>query len=313
MCTRLRNGLESDARTTGAMNQMSLPVVRQRHTGRWIAAILIGVLAANGLLSLATNPNMGWSTVGEYLFAPVTLRGVVVTISLTVIAMVLGALGGIGIAVMRISANPVLSIVARGFIWFFRGTPVLVQIIFWGYLGALYPDVTIGIPFTDVTIFSSPTSAVVTPFLAAVLALGLNEMAYAAEIVRGGISSVDRGQTEAALASGLAPGQTIRKIVLPQAMRVIIPPMGNEVLTMLKTTALVSVIAGQDLMTNMQRIYSQTYEVIPLLVVASIWYLALTTLLSFPQAWLERRYGRGFVRRPSSVRRLLLPGGRNAS
>ena len=295
------------------MTQQPLPVARRLHAGRWVAAVVIGALTAIALVSIATNPNVGWSTVGKYLFAEVTLRGVGVTIALTVVAMVIGTLGGIGIAVMRISPNPVLSVVARGFIWFFRGTPVLVQIIFWGYLGALYPEITLRIPFTEITLFTSPTSEVITPLIAAILALGLNEMAYAAEIVRGGINAVDRGQTEAALASGLTPSQTMRKIVLPQAMRVIIPPMGNEVLTMLKTTALVSVIAGQDLMTNMQRIYSQTYEVIPLLVVASIWYLALTSVLSIPQAWLERRYGGGFGKQSSGLRRLFLPGGRDAS
>lgn len=261
--------------------------------------------------SLATNPNLGWDTVGTYLFAEVTLRGVAVTVGLTAVAMALGTVGGVGIAIMRISTNPILSTMARAFIWFFRGTPVLVQIIFWGYLGALYPDIALRLPFTDVTLFSSATSDVITPLVAAVLALGLNEMAYAAEIVRSGVNSVDKGQTEAALAGGMSPSQTMRRIILPQAMRVIIPPMGNEVLTMLKTTALVSVIAGQDLMTNMQRIYSQTYEVIPLLVVATIWYLALTTLLSIPQAWLERRYGRGFGKSSSGVFRLFLPGFRD--
>lgn len=275
--------------------ETGLPVRPLRHPGRWVAAALVALVAFLVLRSLFTNPNVGWSTVREYLFAPVTLSGVVVTIYLTAASMVIGVVGGVIVAVMRLSDNAVLSGVARTFIWFFRGTPVLVQIIFWGYLGALYPSVSIGIPFTDVVFFTGRTSDVITAPVAALLALGLNEAAYAAEIVRGGVSSVDRGQTEAALSLGLSPSQTLRRVVLPQAMRVIVPPMGNEVITMLKTTALVSVIAGQDLMTVLQRIYSQNYQVIPLLVVASIWYLALTSLLSIPQAWLERRYGRGHL------------------
>lgn len=289
------------------------PIIRKRHIGRWAAAAVAVVIAASVLTSLGTNPNLGWPVVMEYLFADVTLRGVVVTVLLTIAAMVLGVAGGVVVAVMRISANPVMSVSARGFIWFFRGTPVLVQIIFWGYLGALYPDVTVRIPFTEMILFDAPTSEVITPVVAAILALGLNEMAYAAEIVRGGIAGIDKGQTEAAYACGLTPGQTTRTIVLPQAMRIIIPPMGNEVITMLKTTALVSVIAGQDLLTNMQRIYSQTYQVIPLLVVASIWYLALTSLLAIPQGYLERRYGKGFGGSTSGIGRLLRPAFRGGS
>ena len=250
--------------------------------------------------SLLTNPNMDWPTIGEYLFAPVTIRGVIQTLILTALAMIIGILGGIVVAVMRQSENFVLSGLSRAFIWFFRGTPVLVQIIFWGYLGALYQRLVIGIPFTDVEFWSARTGDVITPFLAAMLALGLNEAAYAAEIVRGGISAVDRGQTEAAYSLGYPPGLTMRRIVLPQAMRVVVPPMGNEVITMLKTTALVSVIAGQDLMTNLQRVYSQNFKVIPLLVVASIWYLALTSVLSVPQGWLERRYMRADARAPAA-------------
>lgn len=271
----------------------ALTVRPLRHPGRWAAAAVVLLIFAAMAASLLKNPNVDWPTVREYLFAPVTLRGVLVTLYLTALAMVIGVVGGVVVAVMRLSDNLVLSGLARLFIWFFRGTPVLVQIIFWGYLGALYPVLSLGIPFTGITFWDAQTSDVMTALLAATLALGLNEMAYAAEIVRGGVTSIDRGQTEAAYSLGLTPATTTRRVVLPQAMRVIIPPMGNELITMLKTTALVSVIAGQDLLTNLQRIYSQNYKVIPLLVVASLWYLAMTSLLSIPQAWLERRYGRG--------------------
>ena len=282
---------------TGA--DAELTVRPLRHSGRWAAAALVLVIFAAMAQSLLGNPNVDWPTVREYIFAPVTLRGVLVTLYLTALAMSIGVIGGVVVAVMRLSDNLVLSSLARLFIWFFRGTPVLVQIIFWGYLGALYPMLSLGIPFTDISFWSARTSDVMTALLAATLALGLNEVAYAAEIVRGGITSIDRGQTEAAYSLGLTPATTTRRVVLPQAMRVIVPPMGNELITMLKTTALVSVIAGQDLLTNLQRVYSQNYKVIPLLVVASLWYLAMTSILSIPQAWLERRYGRGDSHRSS--------------
>ncbi|MFF5175177.1 amino acid ABC transporter permease [Micromonospora sp. NPDC000089] len=304
--TSTRDGASRSAPRDVPPAGATLPVRPLRHPWRWVCALVVLTIAAALLSSLLKNPNVNWPVVREYLFAPVTLKGIVVTLYLTALAMVIGIVGGTAVAIMRLSTNPVLSGLARAFIWFFRGTPVLVQIIFWGYLGALYPTLQLGIPFTDVVFLEGRTSDIITPFLAATLALGLNEVAYAAEIVRGGISSVDRGQTEAALSLAMTPAATTRRVVLPQAMRVIIPPMGNEVITMLKTTALVSVIAGQDLMTNLQRIYSQNYQVIPLLVVAALWYLALTTLLSVPQAWLERRFGRGHLAAaPSMWSRLL--------
>lgn len=271
----------------------ALTIVPLRRWGRWIGAVVALLLLSALLLSFVRNPRVHWDVVGEYLFKGLTLRGVLVTIELTAIAMAIGIVGGLLLAVMRLSNNPVLAAIARLYVWFFRGTPQLVQIIFWGFLGALYPSLSLGIPLTDITFASATTSSLVGAFVAAMLGLALNEAAYAAEIVRGGIVSVDDGQREAAMAMGLTDAQTTRLVILPQAMRVIIPPMGNEVITMLKTTALVSVIAGHDLLTNLQNVYSQTFEVIPLLIVASIWYLALTSVLSVGQAWLERRYGRG--------------------
>ncbi|MGW0806549.1 amino acid ABC transporter permease [Nonomuraea sp. NPDC002799] len=279
-----------DGALDGAVPIRAVPV---RHPGRWTAAAVLLVLLAAMLASLAGNPRVEWGTVGDYLFRGLTLRGVLVTLELTALAMVVGIVGGVLLAVMRLSGNPVLKAVSWVYVWFFRGTPQLVQIIFWGFLGALYPRLSLGIPFTDVVFWSAETSSVVGAFTAALLGLSLNEAAYAAEIVRGGIVSVDHGQREAAQSLGLGSIQTMRVIILPQAMRVIIPPMGNEVITMLKTTALVSVIAGQDLLTNLQNVYAQNFKVIPLLIVASIWYLALTTVLSLGQTLLERRFGRG--------------------
>jgi polar amino acid transport system permease protein len=270
-----------------------LEVVPARHYGRAAAAVAATAALAGLIGSLARNANVHWDVVGHYLFAGLIFDGLGTTLWLTAAAMVLGLGLGTMIAVMPLSANPVLYGLSSLFVWFFRGTPLLVQIIFWGYAAALYKYVLIGIPFTDITFFRAETNSLLTPSVAALLALGLNEAAYASEVVRAGIQSVDAGQTEAAHSLGMRPAMTMRRIVLPQAMRVIVPPMGNETINMLKMTALVSVIAAHDLMSNIQDVYAQNYQVIPLLVVASIWYLALVSVLSLPQAWLERRYGRG--------------------
>ncbi|WP_423832405.1 amino acid ABC transporter permease [Streptomyces manipurensis] len=270
-----------------------LTIVPLRHYGRWIAALAAIAALAGVAGSLAKNGNLHWEIIGRYLFADLIFSGLITTLWLTVAAMALGLALGTLVAVMRLSSNPVLYGMSSLFVWFFRGTPLLVQIIFWGYAAALYQYVMIGIPFTDITFFQIETNTLLTPAVAALLALGLNEAAYASEIVRAGIQSVDPGQTEAAHSLGMRPALTMRRIVLPQAMRVIIPPMGNETINMLKMTALVSIISAHDLMSNIQDVYAQNYQVIPMLVVASLWYLALVTLLGIPQTWLERRYGRG--------------------
>lgn len=284
-----------------------IDIVPVRHYGRWAAAAA-AVAAVGGLIgSLAKNANLHWDVIGHYLFTGLIFDGLATTLWLTAAAMALGLILGTLIAVMRLSANPVLYGLSSLFVWIFRGTPLLVQIIFWGYAAALYKKVLIGIPFTHITFVQADTNSLLTPAVAALLALGLNEAAYASEIVRAGIQSVDPGQTEAAHSLGMRPALTMRRIVLPQAMRVIIPPMGNETINMLKMTALVSVIAAHDLMSNIQDVYAQNYQVIPMLVVASIWYLALVSLLSIPQAWMERRYGRGTSQgaRTSPVQRML--------
>jgi polar amino acid transport system permease protein len=275
-------------------DHLSDPVIHPlKRPGRWIAATVVLLLAICIIGSLVRNPRVEWSVVSHYLFAPLTLRGLVVTLYLTVLAMIIGIVGGTLVAVMRLSDNFVLRWCGLAYVWFFRGTPVLVQIIFWGYMGALYPNLVLGIPFTHVVFASGDTSRLISATVAAILALGLNEIAYASEIVRAGISSVDPGQREAATALGMSSTQTMRRIVLPQAMRAIVPPMGNETIGMLKTTSLVSVIAGHDLLTNLQTVYAQNFEVIPLLIVASIWYLAITSVLTVIQGQLEKKYGRG--------------------
>jgi polar amino acid transport system permease protein len=267
----------------------AVEAVPARHPGRWAAAALSLVVALWLIYIFATNDNIDWSMVQGYLTAEAILRGLVVTIALTLASMAVGVVLGALFAVMRMSENPVLSWLSWGYAWFFRGTPVLVQIIFWFNLALLFP--TIGVLGLDVQ-----TNTLITPFVAALLALGLNEGAYMSEIVRAGILSIDEGQSEAAHALGLTRAQTLRRIVLPQAMRVIIPPTGNEAISMLKLTSLVSVIAAQDLLTRAQQIYSRNFLVVELLIVVSIWYLAMTTIASVAQHYLEKRFARGHAR-----------------
>jgi polar amino acid transport system permease protein len=250
------------------------------------------------IYSFITNPRIGGSVIWHYLFMRYTLIGVANTIELTFAAMVVGAIGGTVLAVMRLSANKVLSTVSWVYIWFFRGTPVLVQILFWGYIGALYYRLYLGLPFTGLVFWSvGAAHATSRIIVVAILALGLNEAAYAAELVRAGIISVDTGQTEAASSLGMSPALTTRRIVLPQAMRVIVPTFGNETISMLKTTSLVYVLGGAvELLGRMQQVYAQTFQIIPLLIVASIWYIFLTTILTIGQHYIEAYYGRGFGR-----------------
>ena len=266
-----------------------------RHRGRWIAAAIIVVLAADLANSMRTNDRFQWEIVRHYFFSSRVLHGLVVTLELTVLSMVIGILLGIVLAVMRLSANPLVSGASWIYIWLFRGTPVLVQILLWYNIAALYPQFSLGIPFGPQFAHFSAAS-LITPFVAGVLALGLNEGAYMAEIVRAGIISVDEGQAEAAQSLGMTRLQTMRRIVLPQAMRVITPPTGNETISMLKTTSLVSVIATTDLLYSVQLIYAVNYRTIPLLIVACIWYLIVTTILSIGQYYLERHFGRGATR-----------------
>src|SRR3954447_22135262 len=244
--------------------------------------------------TILTNPGFRWPVVGEYIFSPPVLNGLRNTLVLTVLSMAIGLVGGIGLAIMRLSPNPVLSSVSAVYIWLFRGTPLIAQLLFWNFLAALYPRLSLGIPFGPEFV-SFDTNQLINQFTACLLGLGLNEAAYMAEIVRGGLQSVDHGQSEAAGALGMSRGQALRRIVLPQAMRVIIPPTGNETISMLKTTSLVSVIAYTELLYSVQLIYSVNFKTIPLLLVAAIWYLFFTTILSIGQYYIERRYARGAV------------------
>jgi polar amino acid transport system permease protein len=278
--------------TVGPEPPDEIEAVPVRHWGRWIAAAIVLLIVASVIRSVATNSRFEWDVVGTYLFDSRILDGLRITIELTVVAMAIGIVLGVILALMRLSANPVLSTVSWVYIWLFRGTPVLVQILIFYNIAALYPTIDLGIPFGP-SFIHIDGNTLFTKFVVAMVALGLNEGAYMSEIVRAGIISVEEGQFDAAKAVGMTRGQTMRRIVLPQAMRVIIPPTGNETISMLKYTSLASVIALTELLYSAQLIYDANYKVIPLLIVASIWYLVCTTVLSIGQYYLERHYGRG--------------------
>jgi polar amino acid transport system permease protein len=268
---------------------MPLVVVPLRHPWTWAASGIVALIALAALYSVATNPAFEWPVVAQYMFDGQILLGLSRTLELTVIAMVMGLGIGTVLAVMRLSSNLLLSTVSWVYIWFFRSVPVLVQLIFWYNFGALYAHITLRVPFGP-TLFSASTNSLITPMFAALAGLGLAQAAYTAEVIRGGIVSVPRGQTRAALALGMRPATIFLRIVFPQAMKVIIPPVGNEVISMVKNTSLVSVIALAELLYTAQLIYARTYETIPLLIVASLWYLAIVSILSVGQHFLERRY-----------------------
>ncbi|HTA06185.1 MAG TPA: amino acid ABC transporter permease [Solirubrobacteraceae bacterium] len=263
-----------------------------RRPGRWVAAAIIVIVAVALIRSIIDNPNFQWDVVGEYVFDGRILHGLRVTIELTVIAMAIGIVLGVLLAVMRLSPNWLVSGASSFYIWFFRGTPVLVQLLFWYNIAALYPKIALGVPFGP-SFIHADANTLITPFAAAILGLGLNEGAYMAEIVRAGIISVDPGQADAAQSLGMTRLQTMRRIVLPQAMRVIIPPTGNETISMLKTSSLASVIVVTELLYTSELIFSANYKTIPLLITASIWYIACTSVLYVGQHYLERYYGRG--------------------
>jgi polar amino acid transport system permease protein len=275
-----------------------------RHPGRWVAAAVVLVLAAMLIHALVFarvkrgnvhQTRFGWGVVGDFFLSRQVLDGVLLTLELTVIAMGIGIVGGVFLAVMRLSANPLVSGASWLYIWFFRGTPVLVQLLFWFNISFLFPKLSLGIPFGPEFLQLHPNT-LVTAFLAGSVGLGLNEAAYMAEIVRAGILSVDEGQSEAAQSLGMTRLNTLRRVVLPQAMRVIIPPTGNEVISMLKNTALVSVLSVSELLFTVEGIAATSYQTIPMYLVASIWYLIITSVLTVAQYYLERYFARGSSR-----------------
>jgi polar amino acid transport system permease protein len=270
-----------------------------RHPGRWVATAFVLAVVALFLIGVFTNKNFQWGVVRQYFTTSAILHGLQVTLELTAIAMILGIALGIVVAVMRLSPVPVVSSASWVYIWFFRGTPVLVQLLFWFNIAALSgTQPAIGIPFTHVVFFHVGVNTYISAFTAAILGFGLNEGAYMAEIVRAGILSVDEGQTEAAKSLGMTRLQTMRHVVLPQAMRVIVPPTGNETISMLKTTSIASVIATRELTNTAEVIAGRTFQLIPLLIVISLWYLVVTSILTAGQFYVERHFSRGALRTP---------------
>ncbi|TIX38541.1 MAG: amino acid ABC transporter permease, partial [Mesorhizobium sp.] len=243
-------------------------------------------VAAGFAYIVAVNPNFGWPVVAQYFFDPTVMQGLSVTLGLTVVAMILGIVLGLLLAIARMSKDRLASFLSGLFIWFFRGTPLLVQLILWYNLSTLFPRISIGFA-------SWNTNDLITPLTAAVLGLALNEAAYMAEIIRGGLLSVDKGQAETAEAFGMTRARALRRIIIPQAMRSIVPPTGNQLISMIKATSLVSVIAMADLLYSVQSIYNRTFEIIPLLMVAVLWYLLITSVLNVAQGAIERHYSRG--------------------
>jgi polar amino acid transport system permease protein len=259
---------------------------------RWIILLVVIAFGAQFAWQLATNPNLEWQTVLHWLFDPSVMQGLCVTLGLAVAAMLIGTAIGLLLAIARMSESVLARTLSGLYIWFFRGTPMLVQLIFWYNLATLFPTLSIGVPFGP-TFLSWETNTVITPLTAAVVGLALNEAAYMAEVIRGGLLSVDPGQRETAQAFGMTRARALRRIIIPQAMRAIIPPTGNQFISLIKGTSLVSVIAMNDLLYSVQAIYNRTFEIIPLLLVAVLWYLLVTSILNIGQSRIEAYYGRG--------------------
>jgi polar amino acid transport system permease protein len=279
----------------------AIDAVPLRHPWRWTAAVVIILLLGLFLYGVATNPAYRWPIFFKYLFNDRILLGVGNTLQLTVYSMVLAIVVGVILSVMRLSPNPVLKAVSWVYLWIFRGTPIYVQLAFWGLIPTIYQKIQLGVPFGP-SFFHLNLQALSIPFLLATVGLALNEAAYMAEIIRAGINSVPEGQSEASTALGMSWGMTMWRTVLPQAMRVIIPPTGNEVISMLKTTSLVTAVPyAYDLYSIATReIAARTFEPVPLLLVASAWYLAVTSIMMVGQFYLERYYSRGASRKLTS-------------
>jgi polar amino acid transport system permease protein len=263
-----------------------------RNYGRWIAWIIVLILAADVVISVARNPNFEWHVVAQWFTEASVIRGLGVTLGLTVVSMLLGTLLGLLLAVGRLSQSMLLRRLSGLYVW-----------LFWYNMSTLFPHVAMGLPFIGPSFATWNTNDLITPLTAAIAGLALNEAAYMAEIIRAGLLSVDNGQAETAQAFGMSRGRALRRIIIPQAMRSIIPPTGNQLISMIKATSLVSVIAMGDLLYSVQTIYNRTFEVVPMLMVAVIWYLLITSILNVGQSAIERFYSKGTRRTVAAKRR----------
>ncbi|AMM31672.1 ABC transporter permease [Sinomonas atrocyanea] len=304
---------EAEALDAGQEGE-AVKAVPLRHPWRNLVAVILIVMLAVFIIDAAQREDYGWADVGKYLFDKRISAAALVTLQLTVYAMVLAIILGLLLAIMRLSPNPVLKSIAWLYIWVFRGTPVYVQLVFWGIIPLIYPDLTLGIPFMTPWI-SVPNSIFTNLFITAAIGLGLNEASYMSEIVRAGLLAVDAGQEEASRALAMSWGQTMRYVVVPQAMRIIVPPTGNEIISMLKTTSLVAAIPlSIDLYGVSRGISAVTFTPVPLLIVASLWYLLFTSILMVGQHFIEKRFSRGSGQRkedrqpePGGAPTVLLP------
>lgn len=311
MTTYVRDDKEADRERPEPIK--AVPV---RHPGRWVAVAVILVLTAMFVNMLLTNPAFQWEFMFENMFLEPVLNGARTSLILTVLAMIIGVALGIVIAVMRLSPNPVLSGVGWVYTWFFRAVPRIVLLILFGNMGILYAQIEFGIPFDqqladlfgidlDGRFFGIDARTFLSGFTAGLLGLALSEAAYMAEIVRAGMLAIDPGQQEAAEALGMTRGQTLRRVVLPQAMRVIVPPTGNETIAMLKDTALVAFVpVTNELFFQLQAIGARTFQIFPMLIAACIYYLAMTSVLMVGQHFIEKRFSRGTAK-PARARRRL--------
>ena len=296
----------TETKTPERAQPEAIKAVPVRHPGRWVAIAVLAVVAAMFVHMLVTNDAFQWQFMFNNMFRPPVIEGVRTTLLMTVLAMVIGVALGIAIAMMRLSPNPVLSGAAWLYTWFFRAVPRVVLLVLFGNLGILYGTYGFGLPFDrqlgnlvgidlEARFFSLDARTILTGFMAGLLGLALSEAAYMAEIVRGGMKAVDPGQQEAAHALGMARGPTLRRIVLPQAMRVIVPPTGNETIAMLKDTSLLAFVpVTNELFFQLQAIGARTFQVFPMLVAACLWYLALTSVLMVGQFYIERYFSKGF-------------------
>ncbi|MCE0763251.1 amino acid ABC transporter permease [Pseudonocardia kujensis] len=292
-------------REEGPDDGADLTIVRARHPWRWVATAAVAVLVAMALHALVTNAAWDWATVGQYLFAPSIIRAVLLTLQLTVLGIVVGFVLGTVLAIMRLSPNPLLRSVSWTYIWIFRSVPLILQLLFWYNLALLYKSISFGVPFGP-ALFEIGTMDLVGPVTAAVLGLALHQAAYAAEVVRSGFLGIDQGRLEAAAALGIPRWRRFRRIQLPQAMRTIVPTAANELIGLVKGTSVVYIMALSELFYQVQVIYTRTGRVIPMLLVAAVWYLVLTTVLSIGQFYVERHYAKGALRvlPPTPLQRL---------
>lgn len=288
--------IEAGEASLSRVGRPPLPIVPHRYWERWAAAVAIIAVTCAVLLALS-RADIAYGDVPGFFASSIMIEGLWHTIVLAIVAQLLGIALGLVAAVMRISINPVARVTGAAYVWIFRGVPVLLQLLLWYNLALAFK--MLGIP----GLFSVPTNVVMTPFVAGLLGLGLNESAYMAEIIRAGFSSVDKGQIEAAHAIGMTPGKTLRRVILPQAMRVIIPPTGNDFINMLKATSLVSVISYVELIQAADNISSHNLETIETLLAAAAWYMVLVTLAGIGQHFIERHFSAGSQRRPAAAPR----------